>query len=128
MKQSSALVLLSAIFTSIIASSQPALDRPLDSNLKAGQLFTVRIVPKSKSIDVFVAGNSAAKFDWADVQMVATFTIGKKRWVVVPGKTDDHFVITRPVESASESKTQLRLKLDHKENDETLEFDLPPRR
>lgn len=124
------LVVIGCLFLSCssCASAQPAIDRPLDSNMKAGKIFTIRVVPGSKNLDVFVVGSKSATLDWSELNVVATIKVGKKKWFIIPEKLDDRFVITEPTDIPTNAKTQLRLLLDHKEDDEVLEVDLAPRR
>jgi hypothetical protein len=108
------------------AGAQPAIDRPQDSNMRAGQLFTVRIAPAGQRIEVFVAGKDAAAVDFSDVHLLATVKVGSKRWFVVPEKKTDRFVLTTPIEIPSKSKAELRLLFNSHEKEEILNFDLKP--
>ena len=62
------------------AGAQPAIDRPQDSNMKAGQLFSVGITPVGKRIEVFVAGKKSASIDFLNLHLTATLRVGGKSW------------------------------------------------
>ncbi len=108
------------------ASAQPAVDRPLDSNMKAGQLFTVKIVPNDKLIDVFIAGNETAKLDLSGTDLIATLKVGRKSWVLTPKRTGDGFSVVAPAEVPIGGKSELKLLLKQGKKTETFHFQLRP--
>lgn len=109
-----------------LVAAQPSIDRPQDSNMKAGQLFNVRIAPAGKRIEVFIAGRDAASIDFSNVNLKATVTVGTKRWFFIPKKESDHFVLSTPPDFPVRAESELHLQFNSKEKEETMKFNLKP--
>lgn len=122
----SLLLVLLCFFSSHSTFAQPYVDRPQDSNMKAGQLFTIRLVPQDKQIELFVAGNDTAKVKFEDVQVTATFKVGAKSWTVASKKTADRFLLERPPGLPAKSNPKLQLKLNERGKTETFEMNVVP--
>ena len=105
------------------ASGLPSESEPGGANLKAGQMFTVKIVPRSKRIDVFVVGNEVVKAFFDDVGLEASIKVGTRTWTLKPDRQKDHFSVTRPDFSNLNETSQLLLKV--RTSDKTEDFKFP---
>ncbi|CAN5413129.1 hypothetical protein BH10BDE1_BH10BDE1_27590 [soil metagenome] len=109
------------------AQGLPTAGEPGGASMKAGQMFTVKIVPKSKQIDVFVVGNDVAKAKFGELGLEASIKIGTRTFTFVPNKQKDHFSIFTPDFSHESERSDLLLKVRGAEKVEEFKFQLDQR-
>jgi hypothetical protein len=89
---------------------------------KEGQLFTVKIIPQSKNIEVFVTGHKTADLKFTDVGLEAYALIGSRKM---------NLNVTRDANKGTFNVTRhttvpftLKLQLKQNEKTEQLRFDV----
>lgn len=115
------------IFVSIplLAILAFATDNPERPDMQAGKLFTVRVTPKAKKLEVEVAGNGVAEAEMTKLGLFAKIKIGDKDFVLTPmKKTGTTYVIDAPTGS---DEGRLHLKVEAGKKQETFEFELSPK-
>lgn len=87
---------------------------------KEGQLFTVKIVPKSKNIDVFLVGYKSAGVKFNDIGLEAYANFAGKKYELNVTREKNSFKVEKKV---SQPFT-LDLKLKDKEKIDSIQFDI----
>jgi hypothetical protein len=118
----------------VVASTAFAINEsePFNStnpNLRAGQMFTVKVVPAGKELDIFVTGRRVKKIVFDDLELQTMIQSGEKRWFVPVKRKDGHFRIAKPVDMADGAASKLKVEVRHKAAVENFNFEVntPPR-
>ena len=89
--------------------------------MQEGKLFTIELVPKSKQIEVKIAGNRLAKVNFTDLGLFARIYIGKREVVLTPVKQGQSFILTPP---NAEFDSRLKLEVKSGSDKETFDFEV----
>lgn len=112
------------ILTSIYAALTKAQTENLDAKgplLKEGQMFTVKLVPAGKRLEVRVTGHQVAQLKMSDVGLTAAVRIGNRVVTVAPERKGDRFVIQTP---SKELPSALKLNVQYGKKTEQFNFEL----
>ncbi len=115
------LFLLSSILIATYVNAQIDDPQEIKHLEQQGKLFTVQIIPRAKSLDVFVVGYKSGGLKFNDLGMEAFANIGGKKVQLKVSKENDHFKIERSVKDAH----GVDLQLIEKTKVDTLHFDIP---
>ena len=118
-------VAILCLFNAGKAQGLPSESEPGGASMKSGQMFTVKIVPKAKQIDVFIVGNDVAKAKFGELGLEASIKIGARTFTYVPNRQKDHFSIFTP--DLSHERSDLLLKVRGAEKVEEFKFQLDQR-
>lgn len=86
-----------------------------------GQMFTVRVVPAGKKMQVYVAGNEISQLQFDKLHLVASFKAGNRSWTVDAGKKKEHFLIEAPSDLPAGIQPELKLKLRYENKAEDFD-------
>lgn len=84
-------------------------------------LLTVRLVPKAKTIQVFVVGYEKANLKFDDLGIEASIKIAGTERKLKVSRENDHFNIER----TSKEQMKLNLKVNGLEKNNSLQFEVP---
>lgn len=91
-------------------------------HLKEGRMFTLKLVPAGKKLEVHVIGKEVAKVDLNDISLFATANSGADSWGVTVSREGDRFVLVNPAGAKDVSKLDLKLKVVRKKQAEEFQF------
>lgn len=112
-------VFLAVIFVPPGFAQTENLDPMRPSQLHEGKMFSLKLTPGEKKLDILVTGKKAATLNVSDLGLTASLLANGKTYTLVPRKQKEGFSIDLPVESKS------NLKLDIKYKGDTENFDIP---
>ncbi len=94
-----------------------------DVNIREGQLFTIKIIPKGKTIEVFLTGYKTAGIKFTDIGLEAYAQVGKRKLNL--NVTKDIGANTFQVSRHTTVPFKLDLELKLKEKTDKFRFDVP---
>ncbi len=103
-----AIVVVGALYASI--GRAEGMD-PVRPQMKEGQMFTVKLVPKGSRLEVSIIGREIADFDFDKLGVTARFQVGKKILVASPKKQGGVYWLDAPkAPTADELNLEVRLR------------------
>jgi len=113
-------VLFSALFFIPSSFAQTEnLDPMRPTRLHEGKMFSLKLTPAGKKLDILVTGKKAATVNVSDLGVTASLFANGKTYTLVPKKQKEGFSLDLPVEAKS------KLKLDLKYKGDSEKFDIP---
>ncbi|HAG91623.1 MAG TPA: hypothetical protein DCL41_07110 [Bdellovibrionales bacterium] len=116
------LILIATLLLSTLSFAQKEnLDPMRFPKMQEGKLFTVKITPTGKKLDILVTGKKAATLEVSELGLTATLHSNGKVYQLSPKKNleGEGYSMELPVKS----KSRLKLDLQYKKDAES--FDIP---
>lgn len=114
------IVLLSILSLSVFAQREE-LDQKWP-HLKEGRMFTLKLVPAGKKLEVQVIGKDVATVDLNDIALFATGRSGADTWDVQVSREGDRFMLVNPAGTKNVPSLDLKLKVVRKKQAEEFQF------
>lgn len=113
------MLFLFALTLSTVSAGEPRGADPLDANpwFEQGNLFSLKVVPKDRSLQVFVVGHEVHSYRPEELEVEAYVMSEGERSALPVEKKNGSFLITPPDESS-----KVRLKMRHLEEQEEIEL------
>lgn len=128
MRLKSFILLVSIIsFSSAGVGQSSYSEQMINENTKTGQMFKVTLTPGKRMIEIHVVGKEAAKFNFSEMEMGATFSVGDRQWNVKPKRQESFFTIKSPSDLPVDAKPKLKVQIRHQQAKEEFNFNLNPK-
>ncbi len=113
------------LFFVLFTASSFSQTEDLDSKwprLKEGRMFTLKLIPAGKKLEVQVTGKDVAAIDLKDISISATARSGQESWDVEVSREGEKFVLPYPISDKDVPKLDLKLKVVRKKQAEEFHF------
>lgn len=89
-------------------------------------MFSVRLVPAGKELDILVTGKRVKKIVFADLELLASIQAGERQWFIPAKRKNGHFRVATPAGLTEDAKPKLKIEIRHKGDVENFDFDVNP--
>ena len=93
-------------------------------NLIAGRLFTVKIIPAGREVDIIVAGTETKKIVFKELKLRASILSGEQAWFTPRRISEGRFRFQMPGPAGGKTPLGLRIKIKNEKESEDFKFEL----